>query len=141
MAMAPPMAADALARPTFTVDDLVEELRWPEVPVDVGFVETAGGLRSPIADDGDCLTLVVAVMPEIVLLVADAGLGTINSVRLTMDALMRLPAKLAVVLNRFNEGLELHQRNRSWFRDRDDMQVFRVPGDEIELAKLIQEFP
>ena len=141
MAMAPPMAADALARPTFTVDDLVEELRWPEVPVDVGFVETAGGLRSPMADDGDCLTLVVAVMPEIVLLVADAGLGTINSVRLTMDALMRLPAKLAVVLNRFNEGLELHQRNRSWFRDRDDMQVFRVPGDEIELAKLIQEFP
>jgi dethiobiotin synthetase len=141
MPMAPPMAADALARPNFTVDDLVEELQWPEVPADVGFVETAGGLRSPIADDGDCLTLVVAVMPDIVLLVADAGLGTINSVRLTMDALVRLPAQLAVVLNRFNEGSELHQRNRSWFRDRDDMQVFRVPGDETQLAKLVQEFP
>ena len=141
MAMAPPMAADALARPIFTVDDLVEELRWPEVPADVGFVETAGGLRSPIAEDGDCLTFVVALMPEIVLLVADADLGTINSVRLTMDALVRLPARLAVVLNRFDEGSELHQRNRSWFRDHDDLQVFRVPGDEIELAKLVQEFP
>jgi dethiobiotin synthetase len=141
MAMAPPMAADALARPNFTLDDLVAELRWPERPVDIGFVETAGGLRSPIADDGDCLALVVAVMPEIVLLVADAGLGTINSVRLTMDALVRLPAQLAVVLNRFNEGSELHQRNRSWFRDRDDMHVFKVPGDEIELAKLVREFP
>jgi dethiobiotin synthetase len=138
MAMAPPMAADALARPIFTLDDLVEELRWPEVPVDVGFVETAGGLRSPIADDGDCLALVVAVMPEIVLLVADAGLGTINSVRLTMDALVRLPAQLAVVLNRFNEGSELHQRNRSWLRDHDDIHVFRVPGDEMELAKLVR---
>jgi len=141
MAMAPPMAADALARPSFTLDALVEELRWPEVPVDVGIVETAGGLRSPIAEDGDCLALVVAVMPEIVLLVADAGLGTINSVRLTMDALVRLPARLAVVLNRFNEGSELHQRNRSWLRDRDAMQVFSVPGDETELAHLVRTTP
>lgn len=137
MAMAPPMAADALARPTFTVDDLVEEMRWPEVPVDMGFVETAGGLRSPIADDGDCLALVVAVMPEVVVLVADAGLGTINSVRLTMDALVRLPALLAVVLNRFDEGSELHQRNRSWLRDREHLQVFSVPGDETELARTV----
>jgi len=138
MAMAPPMAADALARPTFTLDDLVEELRWPGVPVDVGFVETAGGLRSPIADDSDCLALVVAVMPDVVVLVADAGLGTINSVRLTMDTLVRLPAQLAVVLNRFDEGSELHQRNRSWLRDRDDMQVFSIPGDETQLARAVQ---
>jgi dethiobiotin synthetase len=138
MAMAPPMAADALARPTFTIDDLVEELHWPQAPMDVGFVETAGGLRSPIADDGDCLALVVAVMPDFVLLVADAGLGTINSVRLTMDTLVRLPAQLAVVLNRFDEGSELHQRNRSWLRDRDDMPVFSIPGDERELARAVQ---
>jgi dethiobiotin synthetase len=135
MAMAPPMAADALARPSFTLEDLVEELRWPEVPVDLGFVETAGGLRSPIADDGDCLALVVAVMPDIVVLVADADLGTINSVRLTMDALVRLPAQLAVVLNRFDEGSELHQRNRAWLRDRDDLPVFCIPGDEMEIAR------
>lgn len=138
MAMAPPMAADALTRPTFTLDDLVEELRWPQVAADVGFVETAGGLRSPIADDGDCLALVVAVMPDIVLLVADAGLGTINSVRLTMDTLVRLPAQLVVVLNRFDEGSELHQRNRSWLRDRDAMLVFSIPGDETRLARAVQ---
>jgi dethiobiotin synthetase len=132
------MAADALARPTFALDDLVEELRWPQAQADVGFVETAGGLRSPIADDGDCLALVVAVMPDIVLLVADAGLGTINSVRLTMDTLVRLPAQLAVVLNRFDEGSELHQRNRSWLRDRDAMQVFSIPGDETQLAMTVQ---
>jgi dethiobiotin synthetase len=139
MAMAPPMAADALGRPRFSVEDLVEELRWPEIPVDVGFVETAGGLRSPIADDGDCLALVVAVMPDIVVLVADAGLGTINSVRLTMDTLVRTPAQLAVVMNRFDEGSELHQRNRSWLQDRDDMQVFVFPGDQRELANVMQD--
>jgi dethiobiotin synthetase len=138
MAMAPPMAADALDRPGFTLDDLVDELGWPEVPVDVGFVETAGGLRSPIATDGDCLALVVAVMPEVVLLIADAGLGTINSVRLTMDALVRLPTQVAVVLNRFDGGSELHQRNRSWLRDRDDLEVFALPGDETELVRAVR---
>lgn len=141
MAMAPPMAADALARPGVTLDELVEETRWPAAPVDVGFVETAGGLRSPIADDGDCLSLVVALMPDCVLLVADAGLGTINSVRLTMDVLVRLPAQLAVVLNRFDEGSELHQRNRSWLRERDDMVVCSIPGDETELTKVVRDFP
>ncbi len=138
MAMAPPMAADALIRSGFTLDELVEELQWPEAKVEVGFVETAGGLRSPIADDGDCLAFVVGVMPDVLMLVADAGLGTINSVRLTMDALVRLPAQIVVVLNRFDGGSELHQRNLAWLRDRDGMEVFRIPGDDVELAKLIR---
>lgn len=134
MAMAPPMAADALGRPVFTIDDLIEELHWPRRPVEVAFLETAGGLRSPIAEDGDCLSLVVAAMPDVVLLVADAGLGTINSVRLTMDALVRLPAETVVVLNRFDVGSELHQRNLAWLRDCDGFAVFRVPGDVADLA-------
>ena len=44
--MAPPMAAEALGRRSFTVADLVTELDWPDA-VDVGVVETAGGVRSP----------------------------------------------------------------------------------------------
>ncbi len=138
MAMAPPMAAEALGRPSFRLDDLVEELRWPKTPVDVGFLETAGGLRSPIAEDGDCLALVVAAMPDLLLLVADAGLGTINSIRLTMDALVRLPADIIVVLNRFDAGSELHQRNLSWLGDRDGIRLFKTPGDQVEVAKLIR---
>src|SRR5213076_1746043 len=79
VAMAPPMAAAALGRPPFTVADLVDELRWPD-GVDVGLVETAGGVRSPIADDGDTVDLARALHPDRVVLVADAGLGTINAV-------------------------------------------------------------
>lgn len=139
MAMAPPMAAEALGRPSFTLDALVEELQWPETPVEVGFLETAGGLRSPIAEDGDCLALVVAAMPDVLLLVADAGLGTINSIRLTMDALVRLPADIIVVLNRFDAGSELHQRNLSWLRGRDDVRLFKTPGDQAEVATLMRE--
>lgn len=73
--MAPPMAAEALGRPPFRSADLVDELQWPTDPVDVGLVETAGGVRSPLAADGDCASFCAALAPDLVVLVADAGLG------------------------------------------------------------------
>ena len=138
VALAPPMAAQVLGRPAFTVADLVAELQWPDERVEVGFVETAGGIRSPIADDGDCRALVEKTAPDIVLLVADAGLGTINAVRLTSDALHQIAAPVAVVLNRFDEDSELHHRNLAWLRDRDHAGVFRCPGDEKALAEVLR---
>jgi dethiobiotin synthetase len=85
--MAPPMAADVLGRPPFTVADLVLETVWPAPAPEIGLVETAGGVRSPQAADGDAITLIEGLQPDVVLLVADAGLGTINGVRLSLDAL------------------------------------------------------
>lgn len=117
--MAPPMAADALGRAPFTLDELVAELVWPD-GVDVGVVETAGGLRSPLADDGDAVTLVRALAPDVVVLVADAGLGTINTVRLTMAALRDVTgAPVLVHLNRFDPDDDLHRRNAEWLTKRD----------------------
>ena len=120
-AMAPPMAAAALGRPGFAVADLVAELSWPDA-VELGFLETAGGVRSPIADDGDCAALLRAVRPDVVVLVADAGLGTLNSVRLSIDALAGT-APVIVVLNRFDGGDGLHRANRAWLVDRDGFDV------------------
>ena len=137
-ALAPPMAADLLGLPVFTVADLIDELRWPEAPVDVGLVETAGGLRSPIAEDGDCLAFVEALRPDVVVLVADAGLGTLNAVRLTAQALGPRAVNVAVVLNRFEMSSDLHQRNLSWLADRDAMHVFFTPGGEAELDAFIR---
>jgi dethiobiotin synthetase len=137
-ALAPPMAAAVLGRPGFTLDELVDELRWPDEPVEVGFIETAGGLRSPIADDGDCLALVEAVGPDSVLLVADAGLGTINAVRLTADALAQLCVPVFVVLNRFDHAVDLHQRNRAWLSGRDRFDVFATPGAEAQLVQRVR---
>jgi dethiobiotin synthetase len=110
VAMAPFMAADALGRPPFTLADLVAEVAWPDV--DLGLLEPAGGVRSPMtADAGDTVDLVEAVRPDGVVLVADAGLGTINAVRLCLDALAGWP--VTVVLNRW-DGSDLHRRNREW---------------------------
>jgi len=136
IAMAPPMAADALGRGRLIVAELVEELGWTEPPVDVGLVETAGGVRSPQGHDGDVVTLAHMLAPDIVLLVADAGLGTLNSVRLSVDALPDA-APVVVVLNRYDEGNDLHVRNRRWLTQEDGLAVVTMPGGEEALASLV----
>ncbi len=134
--MAPPMAATALGRSAFAIADLVDELAlsWPSEPVDVGLVETAGGVRSPIASDGDCLRLCQALGPDLVVLVADAGLGTINAVRLSVDSLGVLAADLVVVLNRFDPTDDVHVKNAEWLHSRDGLTVVEMPGGAKELS-------
>lgn len=116
-AMAPPMAAAELGRPPFTVADLAGEIGWPD-GVDLGVVETVGGPRSPIAADGDSIDLCAAVRPDRVVLVADAGLGTINAVQLSMGAVERLGAPVVVALNRYDGCDRLHVLNRRWLSSR-----------------------
>ena len=131
-ALAPPMAADALGAPPFTVGDLVGELYWPD-GVDVGLIEGAGGPRSPIAADGDNVRLASAITPDLVLLVADAGLGTINAVRMSVAALAE--EQVVVVLNHFDEHDPLHRRNRDWLSCRDGFDV--VAGIEAAGARIV----
>ena len=119
-AMAPPMAADALGLAPFTIADLVREIGDPPAAT-VVLVEGAGGARSPLADDGDTVDLVRALQPELVVLVADAGLGTINLVRLTVRALA--PARVAVHLNRFDPDDALHRANRDWLATREGLDI------------------
>lgn len=145
-ALAPPMAAEALGRAPFTVGDLVAELDWPRPPVTLGVVELAGGVRSPQAADGDATDLVRWLRPDAVVLVAAAGLGTINAVRLSASALATVtggsvsapgsapPVPVLVVLDRFDPACDLHRRNRQWLSDRDGLAVLVVPGEEAALA-------
>lgn len=125
VAMAPPMAAEVLGRPPFTVDDLVAEIEWAG-GVHVGLVETVGGPRSPVAADGDSVALVAATAPDVVVLVADAGLGVINAVRLAAAALAAVP--LVVFLNRYDDGCDLHRRNAGWLAGDGFAVVTTVDG-------------
>jgi dethiobiotin synthase len=131
--MAPPMAAAALGRPPFTIADLAGELLAGIVGNAPALVETAGGVRSPIASDGDCAALIAALDPALVLLVADAGLGTINLVRLSHDVLV--PHPVVVHLNRFDERDDLHQRNADWLRTREGLDVV---SDVETLATIVE---
>jgi dethiobiotin synthetase len=120
LALAPPMAAQALGRGPLRMADIVNEIRWPP-GVDIGFVETAGGVRSPLTSDGDSLELLRRLKVDRMLLVADAELGTINAVRLTMSAVGDTPT--VVFLNRFQRGNELHELNRRWLIEQDELNV------------------
>lgn len=113
LAMAPPMAAEALARPAFLLAELVEELSWPD-DTQVGLVETVGGPRSPIASDGDSAEFAHALAPDGLVLVAYAGLGAINAVRLSVAALRAPKIPLVVYLNRHESADDGHRRNLGW---------------------------
>lgn len=127
--MAPPMAAEVLGRAPLSIAELADEVAasWPGRAPEVGLVELAGGVRSPATHDGDGVDLSAAVDPDLVVLVADAGLGTINSVRMSADALRAgargETARLVVHLNRFDTTDDLHRRNLEWLADRDRFEV------------------
>ena len=134
MPLAPPMAAAELHRPSFTVDNLVRELAWPKKRPGLGLVETAGGVASPQASDGDTTDLIRILDPDWVLLVADAGLGVINSVRLSASALrsseLATARRLLVVLNRFDPDSVLHTRNLEWLSTTDGLDVVTSPASD-----------
>jgi dethiobiotin synthetase len=118
--MAPPMAADALGQACPSLAEVVAGISWAG-GTDLGLVETVGGVRSPLAEDGDSRDLVRALDVDVVVLVADAGLGTIDAVRSAVDALAPLP--VITILNRFDGSDDLHARNRAWLAERDGYEV------------------
>ena len=125
--MAPPMAAEILGRPTFTIKDLLGELTLPELGL--ALVEGVGGPRSPLAADGDSVTFIEGLGPEHVVLVSPSGLGAINDVMTSCDALGRAPI---VFLNRFEADNELQVRNLGWLRERGGLSVYIRPDEVVQ---------
>ena len=128
MAMAPPIAAAFAGTAPPTLDELLDELEWP-AGIDVGLVETAGGPRSPLADGADSAALAAALDADLAVLVAHAGLGAINAVRLCAPT---LPAPSVVFLNRFDNS-DVHDRNRRWLQ----ADGYDVVVDVGELARRV----
>ncbi len=86
-----------------------------------GGLGAAGGVRAPITHDADNVELIRRIQPHHVLLVADAGLGTLNQVRMSLEALSG--QRVTALLNRFDVGNDLHRRNREWLAVRDGATV------------------
>lgn len=104
---------------------VVAELEWPR-GCDIGLVEPAGGIRSPVATDGGTFELIEQLEPDVVALVADAGLGVINAIPLCLGALD--PICPVVVLNRVDPCSDLHRRNRAWLPDVAGIEPVTSPG-------------
>ncbi len=121
--MAPPRAAAAPGRPAPALAEMVSWVgeSWPSGGCDLGLVEGAGGVASPLAGDGDSAGLARGLGADRVVLVADPALGVINSVRLSVAALA--PLSVVVHLNRFDPADDLPRRNLAWLRDEDGLEV------------------
>ncbi|MDA8046443.1 MAG: dethiobiotin synthase [Actinomycetota bacterium] len=121
--MAPPMAAEALGRPLPTMAAVVSllEASWPAGSCDLAVVEGAGGVASPLTEDGHTADLAGRLRADVVVLVANPSLGVINSARLAVAALA--PARVIVHLNRFDPADDLHRRNAAWLTERDRFEV------------------
>jgi dethiobiotin synthetase len=136
--MAPPMAGAALSQKVPAQAELVAGISasWPD-RCDIGLVEGAGGVASPLTADADGVAVARALGPDVVVLVTDAALGVINLVRLSLAALAPLP--VIVHLNRFHPVDDLHRRNRDWLVDHDRFEVTTSIPDL--LAKIISARP
>ncbi len=128
-ALAPPIAAQVLGQPPWRIEDLVAETRLPARGTVV--VEGVGGPRSPVADDGDSATLARALRCDLVVLVADAGLGAINACLTSVACFARTP--VIVFLNRYVPTDTTHERNLAWLRDRSRLTVV-TEVDELVAA-------
>lgn len=117
--VAPPMAAEILGKDPISLDELLAEMKMPEGGLVL--VEGVGGPRSPLADDADTVELAKAVEAELVVLVSDAELGSINSITLAAEALA--PSPTLVFLNRYDDARRLHAWTRSWLEDSTGLDV------------------
>ena len=129
--VAPFMAADMLGRPRLGLEEMLDEIVWPD-NVRLGLVEGVGGVRSPITHDaGDTVNIADALLPDLVVLVADAGLGTINAVRTSLPPLAR--HRVAVYLNRYDALDDLHPRNAGWLTQWLDVPICTDVTDLLHL--------
>jgi dethiobiotin synthetase len=129
LAMAPPMAADRLNKPHIIAAELLAELSWPP-DIDLGLVESVGGPRSPMTHDADSVEFIECVQPDCLLLVADAGLGSLNAIRLSLSCLPALPVH--VMLNRFDARDPLHELNRAWLAERYGIRAYANVGELLD---------
>lgn len=119
LAMAPPMAADALNLPEIRMQDLMSETRMPDEGVVI--VEGVGGPRSPLAHNGDTVSLARVLEADLIVIVAPARLGVVNSVMLATSAFA--PLRTIVFLNRFDPLEDVQVRSRDWLVERHNRNV------------------
>lgn len=113
-AVSPHLAAKLEGNPV-ELERVLEGLRDVQARYDYVTVEGSGGILCPLRFDGQSIQLedVIKAGNLGCLIVADAGLGTINAVVLTVEYMKarHIPVK-GLLFNRFEAGNPLHEDNR-----------------------------
>ncbi|CAI50206.1 dethiobiotin synthase [Natronomonas pharaonis DSM 2160] len=124
-----PAVAARRADSTIAFDDVVAATRTALAEADIGVVEGAGGLRVPLATDGDQeIVDLVAALDVPALVVARSGLGTLNHTALTVETLRRRSVPVAgVALNRYTAASVAERTNPDELERMCDCPVETLP--------------
>lgn len=108
---------------------------------DYMIVEGSGGIICPIRYDNNQKIFLEDIIKELnipSLIIADAGLGTINSTVLTIKYMRSKNLKInGVILNRFEAENEMHNDNKKMIEDMTGVKIIGVVIDGI--LKLYKE--
>ena len=108
---------------------------------DYMIVEGSGGIICPIRYDNNQKIFLEDIIKELnipSLIIADAGLGTINSTVLTIEYMRSKNLKInGVILNRFEAENEMHNENKKMIEDMTGVKIIGVVIDSI--LKLYKE--
>ena len=108
---------------------------------DYMIVEGSGGIICPIRYDSNQKIFLEDIIKELnipSLIIADAGLGTINSTVLTIEYMRSKNLKInGVILNRFEAENEMHNDNKKVIEDMTGVKIIGVVIDGI--LKLYKE--
>ena len=108
---------------------------------DYMIVEGSGGIICPIRYDSNQKIFLEDIIKELnipSLIIADAGLGTINSTVLTIEYMRSKNLKInGVILNRFEAENEMHNDNKKMVEDMTGVKIIGVVIDGI--LKLYKE--
>lgn len=137
-----PHLASARQGVVISEDKILEDYKFHSQKYDYVLIEGAGGITCPLAVDEDKVFLLsdlVKAMGTDVLLVADGGLGTINSVLTSVEYIQKRGLKIAgIILNNYDKDDFMHRDNKDMVECLTNIKVVATVGKDekdIEISK------
>ncbi|MEK4873684.1 dethiobiotin synthase [Bacillus sp. FSL W8-0102] len=124
------------------VHEIKEQIASLETKYEHLILEGAGGLYVPITDEGYCMIDFMQELSYPVILVARAGLGTINHTVLSIEALKKRNIPIAgIIFNQLNvDDHEIEEDNRIMVKKLTDVPVIgSVPYMDNLIERLKEE--
>lgn len=132
--LAPEVAADQEGVP-LSYRKILMDCKQSLASAECGVVEGIGGLRVPLADGQEVIDFVADLnLPALV--VARAGLGTLNHTALTVEALHRRGISIhGIVLNKFEDATIAEQTNPIVVEQMTGLPVWTLPTLKLKSPK------
>ena len=124
-ALAPNQAA-LLENKSLTLDDLESAVRNNLTVEDVVLVEGAGGIYSPIAEDGFNIDLAIRLGLDLILVVEDR-LGAINQSMMAIKALDNQLNIHSIILNQLDDTIDPNMNNYQSLKTYTNIPVYHCP--------------